>query len=357
MGLEGRRHEEERQGHRAARRPRGQSGKVTVQPGGRADIPVVFTASAEASEIAAAFRCAATGWKSSDKFALNVLPAKTKAKLSSKVFLFDPEGTAAPVLAAIGVRTVDASATRPGNGDILVVGRNAFQKLPFPFAEAVGSGVKVVVLEQDAATLKKMGFRLQEHGLRNLFAATGDFAGLDMTDWRGNATSLPEYLKEDKMKGDFATTDWEGFKNRRVWRAGNRGIVSAVLPEKPTKGDFLPLLHGGFNLQYAPVMEYSEPGKRIILSQLDICGRTEASPEAEEALAKILELADRPLPGAAPRILVLEWNGRVAKEFADLGPGRELRRTQAARGERGQGAHPRTQGQGCRAHAARGKAY
>ncbi len=121
------------------------------------------------------------------------------------------------------------------------------------------------------------------------------------------------------MKGDFATTDWEGYKNRRVWLAGNRGIVSAVLPEKPTKGDFLPLLHGGFNLQYAPVMESSEPGKRIILSQLDICGRTEASPEAEEALAKILELADRPLPGAAPRILVLEWNGRVAKEFADLG--------------------------------------
>ncbi len=295
------------------------SGKVTVQPGGRADIPIAFAASADTTTIAAGFRCAATGWKSSDKFSLNLLPAKAKAKVSSKVFLFDPEGTAAPVLAAIGVRIVDASATRPGKGDILVVGRNAFQKLPFSFAETVGSGVKVVVLEQDAATLKKMGFRLQEHGLRNLFAATGDFAGLDMTDWRGNATSLPEYLKEDKMKGDFATTDWEGYKNRRVWRAGNRGIVSAVLPEKPTKGDFLPLLHGGFNLQYAPVMEYSEPGRRIILSQLDICGRTEASPEAEEALAKILELADRPLPGAAPRILVLEWNGRVAKEFADLG--------------------------------------
>ena len=164
------------------------SGKVTVQPGGRADIPIAFAASADTTTIAAGFRCAATGWKSSDKFSLNLLPAKAKAKVSSKVFLFDPEGTAAPVLAAIGVRIVDASATRPGKGDILVVGRNAFQKLPFSFAETVGSGVKVVVLEQDAATLKKMGFRLQEHGLRNLFAATGDFAGLDMTDWRTAAS-------------------------------------------------------------------------------------------------------------------------------------------------------------------------
>lgn len=294
-------------------------GRVAVAPGGRADVPIAFTASAAATEIVAAFRCAETGWKSSDRFAVNVLPGGTKVKLSSKVFLFDPEGTAAPVLAAIGVRSGDAAASRPLRGDMLVIGRNAFKKLPFSFAETVADGVKVVVLEQDAATLKAMGFRLQEHGLRNLFAATADFADVDVTDWRGNATSIPEYLNEDKMKGDFAVTDWEGYRNRRVWRAGNRGIVSAVLPEKPTKGDFLAHLHGGFNLQYAPVMEYSESGKRIIFSQLDICGRTEASPEAEDALAKILSLADRPLPGAAARVLVLEGEGRVAAEFANLG--------------------------------------
>ena len=288
---------------------------VTVKAGCTAQIPIEFTASADTKEIAAAFGCVATGWKHKDTFALNILPAKRVAKVSSPISVFDPEGGAKALLKELGVKFTDVtSATDLGvaapsprfkKGELLIIGRNAFYKAPFDVFAAANAGVKVVVLEQDAATLKKLGFRYQEHGLRNLFATIPEFAKLDLTDWRGNATSLPEYLNEDKMKGDWATTDWEGFKNRRVWRAGNRGIVSCVLPEKPTKGNFMPILHGGFDLQYAPVMEYSEPGKRVILSQLDLCSRTETSPEAVEALAKILEYADRPVSKTKSEVLML----------------------------------------------------
>lgn len=290
-------------------------GAVSIKPGCRADIPVSFTASASAGRISAAFRTA--DWKASDRFDLEVLPGRRTVKLASKVYLFDPEGTARPLLDAIGIKSVAVSAA-PKDG-LLVIGRHALPRLPFALGDVARAGVKVVVLEQDTATMTRLGFRMQEHGLRNLFASTDDFKGVPLADWRGRATSLPESLKEDKNSAAFPRWNWDGHNNTRVWRAGNRGIVSAVLPEKPTKGDFMPYLHGGFNLQYAPVMEYAEPGVRIVFSQLDLCGRTERSPEAEEAFAKILEMADCPLLASTSRTLVYEGWGKVQGEFKNLG--------------------------------------
>jgi beta-galactosidase len=50
----------------------------------------------------------------------------------------------------------------------------------------------------------------------------------------------------------------------RLWRCGNRGNVASVLIEKPAVGDFLPIVDGGFSLQYSPLMEYRE-GKGMLL--------------------------------------------------------------------------------------------
>ena len=64
-------------------------------------------------------------------------------------------------------------------------------------------------------------------------------------------------------------------------------------------------------------MEYTSFGHRIIFSQLDICGRTERSPEAEEALAALLRIAAAPVTAVAPRkVGVLE--GRDGKAAAVL---------------------------------------
>ena len=94
--------------------------------------------------------------------------------------------------------------------------------------------------------------------------------------------------------------------------------MASVLPEKPAIGDFRVLVHGGFNLQYAPVMVYQKPGIRIVFSQLDICGRTERSPEAEEALAMLLRIASSPLViRNPPTVKVLE--GKTGKVSSVLG--------------------------------------
>ena len=305
------------------------AGKVVVKAGGTAQVPLSFAAVAGTTEIVAEFRCTEANWRARDSFALNIAKAKGAAKAKS-VALFDPEGTAKPLLKAlgVGVREVSGAADLPRKGadEILVVGRNAYAKLPFDLSAAARGGVKVVMLEQDAATLKKLGFRVQEHGLRTLFPNDAAFEGLDLSDWRGVSTALPWFIGVDRNSGGFPQSDWEGFKNTRVWRAGNRGTVASVLPEKPARGDYMALASGGFNLQYAPIMEYASQGVRVILSQLDLCGRLAGrdgepivAPEAVAALGRILDYAARPLAAAPAKVLVLERGSNVATTFGELG--------------------------------------
>ena len=74
---------------------------------------------------------------------------------------------------------------------------------------------------------------------------------------------------------------WCGIDVPRVWRCGNRGNVASVLIEKPAKGDFLPILDGGYSLQYSPLMEYREGKGLVLFCQMDVTGRTESDPAAE----------------------------------------------------------------------------
>ena len=303
------------------------AGQVLVKAGGTAQVPVSFTADPSTTKIVALFKCPEAEWRTIDTFELRIAPAKPATKVAS-VALFDPEGTAKPLLEAlgVGVRDVVGEADLPGKDGILVVGRNAYPKLPFDLAAVARRGVRVVMLEQDAATLKKLGFRVQEHALRTLFPNDAAFEGLDLSDWRGASTSLPWFIGVDRNSGGFPRCDWEGFDNTRVWRAGNRGAVASALPEKPARGDYRALLSGGFNLQYAPLMEYAADGVRVILSQLDLCGRLSGrdgdpivAPEATAALARILDHAARPLPPAPAKVLVLERGSNVATTFGELG--------------------------------------
>jgi hypothetical protein len=60
------------------------------------------------------------------------------------------------------------------------------------------------------------------------------------------------------------------------------------LIEKPVRGDFLPILDGGFSLQYSPLMEYREGKGMVLFCQLDVTGRTENDPTADTLVRNIL---------------------------------------------------------------------
>jgi hypothetical protein len=75
----------------------------------------------------------------------------------------------------------------------------------------------------------------------------------------------------------------------RLWRCGNRGNVASVLIEKPARGDFLPILDGGYSLQYSPLMEYREGRGMILFCQMDVTARTAADPAASTLAQNLLQ--------------------------------------------------------------------
>ena len=66
------------------------------------------------------------------------------------------------------------------------------------------------------------------------------------------------------------TVEWCGMRVKRGWRCGNRGNVASALIEKPASGDFLPVLDGGYALQYASLMEYREGTGMVLFCQTDV---------------------------------------------------------------------------------------
>ena len=284
----------------------GGGGSVTVAPGGRempaVEIELSDNANPDEYVLTARFDFGA-GREQSDTFRFQVLPKPGPRKLKSKIALFDPKGMTAKLLDGLGVKyeKVDADA-KPGKDALLVIGREAVGLTNrLPDLTAVRDGLRVLVFEQTADVLAhRLGFRVNVHGLRQVFRrwVEWDLQDEHLRGWRGAATLVPPYLPIEGVEKDNPRWSWCGFSNTQVWRCGNRGSVASVLIEKPPVGDFRPLLDGGFDLQYAPLLEYVEGKGRVLFCQLDVTGRTERSPEAEHVCRALLAALDE---GKRPR--------------------------------------------------------
>ncbi len=235
-----------------------------------------------------------------DSFAIHVLPTPPPLPATAKIALFDPKGETARLLDAMSVRyqSVDAAADLSPY-DVLIVGKGALtRESPGPDIRRVREGLKVVVLEQTAEVLEqRFGFRVAEYGLRQVFRRMADhplLAGLDaesLRDWRGEATLLPPRLKYEIGPRYAPQVKWCGMDVTRVWRCGCRGSVASVLIEKPARGDFLPILDGGYSLQYSPLLEYREGKGMVLFCQMDVTGRTESDPAADRLARNIVGYA------------------------------------------------------------------
>ena len=245
-----------------------------------------------------------------DFFAFQVIARPAPPRPGSKIALFDPPGRTAKLLAGLGVacQPVDAAADLSGF-DTLLIGKGALTvDGPAPDLKRVRDGLKVVVFEQTGDVLeKRLGFRVQEYGLRQVWPRVPDsplLAGLkteNLHDWRGASTLLPPtlaYTLSPRYNG-APTVRWCGLEVTRLWRCGNWGNVASVLIEKPPRGDFLPILDGGYALQYSPLLEYREGRGLVLFCQMDVTARTESDPAAETLAGNILRYVDTWQP--APR--------------------------------------------------------
>ena len=286
--------------------------QVVIPTGDQARVPVQLKLPADLApgnyQITASFR-SSTGESQEDSFRLQVIPRSAPPRPASKIAIFDPPSQTTKMLTGLGVtcQPVDASADLLGF-DVLLIGKGALTvDGPAPVLQRVRDGLKVVVFEQTADVLeKRLGFRVEEYGLRQVWPRVPDsplLAGLkteNLHDWRGSATLLPPtlaYRLSPRYSG-APTVSWCGLEVPRLWRCGNWGNVASVLIEKPPRGDFLPIVDGGYALQYSPLLEYREGRGLVLFCQMDVTARTESDPAADTLAGNILRYVDawRPAP-------------------------------------------------------------
>ncbi len=283
-------------------RPISGQARLTIETGQQARIPMLFALPNELEP--GEYRLSAKTIFApreiqEDHFLIHVLSRKPVSRSETKVAIFDPAGQTTTLLKRMGIHCdrVDAKADLNGYETLIIGMASLTVDGSAPDVGRVRGGLKIILFEQTPDVLeKRFGFRIAEYGLRNVFLRVPDhpvLAGLQtehLRDWRGDATILPPRLKyeSDGRFNGAPTVSWCGIPVPRVWRCGNRGNVASVLIEKPACGDFLPILDGGFSLQYSPLMEYREGEGVVLFCQMDVSGRTESDPVAEQLIINIL---------------------------------------------------------------------
>ena len=322
--------------------------KVSVETGQQARLPLNFALPVQTKtgryELSATVKFG-SGELQKDSFSIDVL-ARPSAVVTAdvsrralpeappKIALFDPKGETTKLLNLFGFRSMLVDATADLSAyDILIVGKAALAaESPAPDITRVRDGLKVVMFEQTSEVLeKRFGFRVEEYGLRWVFKRVPDhplLSGLgaeNLWNWRGEATLLPPRL-DYKIGPRYAPeVKWCDIPVTRLWRAGNRGNVASVLIEKPARGDFMPILDGGFSLQFSPLLEYREGKGLMLFCQMDVTGRTENDPAAETLVRNIINYVAtwKPAPtrkvhyvGVSPGKTHLEQTGFAPAAYA-----------------------------------------
>lgn len=289
-----------------------------------------------------------------DSLVIHVVPEAQPAEITGSTALFDPKNSSGEFLKRLGVQFHKVEADSDLSGiDLLIIGKSALTlDGTAPDISRVRDGLKVILFEQSAEVLeKRFGFRIAEYGLRQVFPRTPRHPvlnGVDqelLRDWRGASTLNPPQLNYALRPRYGPTVNWCGVPVPRLWRCGNRGNVASVLIEKPARGDFLPIMDGGYSLQYSPLLEFHEGRGIVLFCQLDVTGRTVSDPAAEMLTRNLLRYTTKWKPEPtrnanyvgdpaglkhleATGVKISEYDGRQlsTNDFLIFGPGggREL---------------------------------
>ena len=286
-----------------------QNGTVRVAAGEQVRVPIAFAAP-KAGEwtIAAEFKFA-DDVKQTDAFAISVI--EPAANPPAKLAVYDPKGLTKANLARLGfsfetiddLSAYDLGWNSPNRGKVLVIGRQTFpaEKLP-QLKTFAARGGKVLLFEQDKATLEAIGFRVQTYGMRHGFpryrspSLEGSQREELLRDWAGESTLVDGHTPLKAYETSAGSDTWAGWTHGRPWRNGNRGAVATVIPEKPARGDWCALVDGAFDLQYAPLLEWRIGDGRLVFCQLDVTGRTVAEPAADDLVRRLVAETKRANP-------------------------------------------------------------
>jgi len=300
---------------------------VTVEAGQQQRISLKFqlpvTLAADRYELSSTVKFS-HGEIQNDNLVIDVMTPATTPNVGGKIALFDPKGETRDLLDKLNIHSEPVAADADLSAyDVLIIGKSALTlEGPAPEISRVREGLRVIIFEQNSDVLeKRLGFRVEEYGLRQVFARIADHPALtgisagNLHDWRGEATITPPRLTYETRPQYGPTVEWAGIPVARLWRCGNRGNVASVLIEKPACGDFLPLLDGGFDLQFSPLMEYHEGKGLVLFCQTDVTGRTETDPAAEKLTRNVLEYVSSWKP--TPRRSALYAGSQAGRQYLE----------------------------------------
>jgi hypothetical protein len=276
-------------------------GQVTVPTGQQTRVPIELrlprTVAVGAYALRAMFKFS-SGEIQNDSFTVHVVPRPEAVETEMKIAIWDPAGETKSMLDDMGVRCQAVAADVDLTPyDVLIVGKSALTTNgPAPDISRVCHGLRVIVFEQRADVLEqRLGFRVAEYGLRQVFPRIPDHPLLvgittdHLRDWQGEATLSSPQLAYELRPRLGPTVTWCGIQVPRLWRCGNRGNVASVLIEKPQRGDFLPIVDGGYSLQYSPLLEHRVGQGLILFCQMDVTGRTQGDPAAETLVHRLID--------------------------------------------------------------------
>lgn len=284
------------------------SGSLTVAPGTSGTAQITLAAgSLPPGRHTLHLDASMDGLSFNDRAELTVFTAPP-AEAGPAVLLYDPPGHTRATLARLGIPFAEvAEDARPGPDAVVVIGRQAVpagRDLPL-----AARARRLLVFEQDEAVLiRRLGFRTQRLGLRALAVrapghpALGGLDEAQLHDWQGESTLLAPFT-DNPLHTAYPQEAWNGYRNPRVWRAGNRGTVASLLIEKPTAAGWRALLDGGFDLHYAPLLAWEGDGRTAIFCQLDVSARSAADPAADQLCRALVAHLARWAPAQTHRLL------------------------------------------------------
>ncbi len=247
----------------------------------------------------------------SDRVELSVFPS-VKPGRQGIIALYDSENSARD-LANAGIKFRAAAGLRSLAGiDLLIVGKNALLKPEFfRWAKSVGlssAKLNILLLEQSAEGLARLGFRTMPVDARNAFKiAPGAFprtlTDRELANWDGPSTLVPN--KPMPKQEDYISIP------QQLWRWNTINTVASTPVRRTGTGRTTSHLSCGLDLAYSALLEIPGENGSLILCQMELSGRTGREPAAAQLLA---ELAERYSTFRAPAPVA----GKRAEECSDV---------------------------------------
>jgi beta-galactosidase len=233
-----------------------------------------------------------------ERFAFRVFAASPEPAVAS-VAVIDPAGLTSDALRAVGI---EPRAWDPDDDPSLVVlGREAVGELPgqrlAELERHVRDGGTLVVMAQPRGFYEHtLDLRTSEYIARRMFplphdvAITGGLDAADLEQFTGQSTLLPPHRDFDY---DWRTQRFEGNAHYPAygWRWGGHHGVSSIPLEVPHRSGFTPLMVGGFDLAYSPLMVGRLGAGKLVLCTLALEDHAAVDPVARLLLQRVMSPA------------------------------------------------------------------